>query len=170
VAGGAVALAAHEAGHLAPDVAFDGAPGVKKVSFAGIPFFAITHRTQSPVREFVISSAGFWIQEVTDEMLLARRPRLRREHAPFVKGVLAFNILASAAYAGAAFAAAGPPERDTRGIASAARLDERWIGATVLTPALLDAARYYKPEVKWLRWASRASKVAGVVLVMRAAN
>ena len=40
------------------------------------------------------------------------------EHAPFAKGVLAFNVAASAAYAGAAFARTGPYERDTRGMAS----------------------------------------------------
>src|SRR4029077_20039808 len=129
-----------------------------------IPFFAITHDRRPPTEEFVISSAGFWVQETMDEFLLGRRPRLRQRHAPFAKGMLAFNTLASVAYTGAAFARVGPDERDTRGIAAAARLAEPWIGAAILAPAAFDLARYYKPEVGWLRWASRASKVAGALL------
>ena len=170
VAGAAVALAMHEAGHVTTDVIFGAAPGVKQVSFAGIPFFAITHRTLSPAREFVVSSAGFWVQGASSEVLLTRRPTLRRENAPFAKGLLTFNTLTSFAYAGAAFARVGPDERDTRGMAAGARLHEPWIGGVVLGPAVLDVARYYKPETRWLRWASRASKVAGVLLVLRAAD
>jgi hypothetical protein len=170
LAGAAAGLAMHEAGHVATDVMFGATPGVKKVTFAGLPFFAITHPTVSPAREFVISSAGFWVQEASSEILLTRVPRLRAHAAPFAKGLLAFNTLASVAYAGAAFARVGPDERDTRGMAAAARLREPWIGGAVLAPAVLDAARYYKPEIRWLRWASRASKVAGVLLVMRAAD
>src|SRR5690348_736653 len=60
--GAAIALAAHETGHVVADVAFGTPPGLKKVSFAGIPFFAITHNPVTPTREFVISSAGFWVQ------------------------------------------------------------------------------------------------------------
>jgi hypothetical protein len=85
-----------------------------------------------------------------------------------LKGVLAFNVLASVAYAGAAFARTGPDQRDTRGMAISARVPEPWIGAMILGPAALDAARYYKPDVGWLRWASRAAKVSGVVLIVRA--
>src|SRR5438105_4716843 len=71
LAGAAVALAAHESGHLVLDFAFDARPRLKRVSFAGIPFFAITHRGDlSPRREFAISSAGFWTQEAWNEALL----------------------------------------------------------------------------------------------------
>ena len=170
LAGAAAGLAMHEVGHLIADVSFGAAPGLKKVSFAGIPFFAITHPTVSPAREFVISSAGFWVQHASSEILLTRVPNLRAQRAPFAKGLLVFNTLTSAAYAGAAFARIGPGERDTRGVAVAARLGEPWIGGVVLAPAVLDAARYYQPEMRWLRWASRASKVAGVLLVLRAAD
>lgn len=170
LAGAALALAMHEAGHVAADVTFGEAPGVKKVSFAGIPFFAITHRALSPAREFVVSSAGFWVQDASSEILLTRVPDLRSQDAPFAKGLLTFNTLASVAYAGAAFARVGPDERDTRGMADAARLREPWVGGVVLAPAVLDAVRYYKPETRWLRWASRASKVAGALLVLRAAD
>jgi hypothetical protein len=170
LAGGAAALAMHEAGHVATDLMFGQTPGLKKVSFAGIPFFAITHRRLSPAREFVVSSTGFWVQEATDEILLTRVPELRGRYAPFAKGLLAFNTLASVAYAGAAFAQVGPGERDTRGMAVSARVGEPWIGGVVVAPAVLDVARYYKPQLRWLRWASRASKVAGALLVLRTAD
>ena len=143
-------------------------PGVRKVDFHGIPFFAITHRSGiSPRREFVISSAGFWVQHAENEWLLARRPNVRRERAPLAKGVFTFNVLTSAAYAGVAFARTGPVERDTRGMADSARIDERWIGALVLAPAILDAWRYFHPGSKWAAWTSRGVKIGMVVMVVR---
>jgi hypothetical protein len=138
------------------------------VSFGGIPFFAITHGSVSPAREFSISSAGFWTQEGSNELLLTRRPRLRDEHAPFMTGLFAFNVLASVAYAGTAFARSGPDERDTRGMALAADIDEPVVGAIVLIPAALDAARYYQPNSRWLPWASRSAKLVAVMLVLKA--
>jgi hypothetical protein len=170
VLGGALAFAAHEAGHVAADLAFGAGPGVKKVSLAGIPFFAISHRPISPGREYIVSSSGFWVQEAGDEILLTRRPWLRDEDAALLKGMLAFNTLTSVAYAGVAFAGAGPAERDTRGMAVSARLGEPWIGGAVLAPAVMDVARYYRPEMRWLAWASRVSKVAGAALAVRAAR
>ncbi len=166
--GAAAALGMHEGGHLVFDLAFDAHPFVKKVDFGGIPFFAVSHDSGlSPRREFTVSSAGFWEQHAADEWLLTRRPHLRDERAPFVKGMLAFNVLTSVGYSMAAFAKAGPYERDTRGMADASRVDERAIGAVILAPALLDAYRYYRPDSKWARWMSRAAKVGGVLLVFR---
>ena len=168
VGGIVVGLDAHEGAHLLSDVVFDADPGVKPVDFHGIPFFAITHRSDlSPRQEYTISSAGFWMQQATNEWLLTARPRLRFEQAPFAKGVFAFNVGASAAYAVAAFAQTGPPERDTRGMAASSRLDERWIGAVVLAPAVLDTWRYFNPDSRWAVWASRAAKVGSVLLVLR---
>lgn len=168
LAGGALGLAAHEGGHFVFDVLFDADPRLKRVDFHGIPFFAITHRPDLPRRKaFVIASAGFWVQHAGSEWILTRRPRLRHERAPLAKGILAFNVLASTAYAGAAFARTGPAERDTRGMADSSRIDERWIGALVLTPAVLDAWRYYRPDTPWMKWASRAMKVGMVILVAR---
>jgi hypothetical protein len=169
-AGVALGLGLHESGHLILDVAFDASPGVRKVSAGFIPFFAITHHPVSPSREFAISSAGFWVQHGTSEFLLTRRPDLRREHAPVAKGLLAFNVLTSMMYAGAAFARFGPVERDTRGMALSADVGEPWIGVSILVPAGLDAARYYRPRSRWLRWASRASKIGGAVLIVKAAG
>ena len=76
----------------------------------GIPFFAITHEPVSPRREYTISSAGFWMQHLGNEILLTRHPGLRADHAPGRKGLFAFNVLTSVAYGINAMAQAGPPE------------------------------------------------------------
>ena len=89
-AGAALGLGLHESGHIVLDEAFGAHPGVRKVSAGFIPFFAITHEPVSPLKEFTISSAGFWVQHAGSEILLMRRPNLRDEHAAFVKGLLAF--------------------------------------------------------------------------------
>jgi hypothetical protein len=168
LAGAAAGLAAHEGGHLLFDGIFDAHPGLAKVSFHGLPFFAITHEPGlSPRRELVVDSAGFWVQEATNELILTRRPHLRQERAPFVKGVVAFNVGSSIAYAGAAFARTGPFERDTRGMADSLRWKEPYVGLLILIPAALDAVRYYHPDARWAAWGSRAAKIAGVVVIAR---
>ena len=168
LAGAALGLAAHESGHLVLDFAFDAKPRVKRVELGGIPFFAITHRSDlSPRREFAVSSAGFWVQESWNEILLTRRPMLRHDHAPLAKGAMAFNILASIGYAAVAFAKTGPVERDTRGMADAVRVDERAIAAIVLAPALLDGYRYFRPDAAWAKWISRAAKAGSVALILK---
>jgi hypothetical protein len=168
--GAATAFGAHEASHLLFDALFGADAGVKRVDYGGIPFFAITHQPVSRHEEFVISSAGFWTQNAIDEWLLTTRPELKDERAPFAKGMLAFNVIASGAYAIAAFTGTGPPERDTRGMAVSVGphgVDEGWIGALVLAPAALDAYRYFAPHARWAVWASRAAKVGMVLLVLR---
>jgi hypothetical protein len=166
--GGAVALGAHESGHLLFDGLFDAHPGISRVSFHGVPFFAITHDSGLPHRkEFVIDSAGFWVQHVTNEWILHRHPNLQAEHQPLLKGMFAFNVLASAAYAGAGFARTGPVERDTRGMADAVRLKEPIIAALILVPAILDGVRYVHPEARWAAWSSRGVKAGMVLLVLR---
>jgi hypothetical protein len=166
--GAAVGLGLHESGHLLVDAAFNADPGVRKVSAGFFPFFAITHHPVTPLKEFTISSAGFWVQHGGSEVLLVRHPDLRHEHAPLAKGLLAFNVLTSVGYAGAAFARRGPAERDTRGIALSADIAEPWVGATILLPAVLDGARYYRPNSRALRWCSRAAKIAGALLILKA--
>ena len=165
--GAAVGLAAHEAGHLVADGALGAAPGLRKVTFGGIPFFAITHPPVSSGREFIISSAGFWVQHGTDEVLLHQRPSLRARRSPFLTGVFAFNVLTSVGYAAAAFTHAGPIERDTRGMALSSDVPEPTIGVLLLAPALLDGWRYYD-ETRWAKWGSRAVKVAGALLAIKA--
>jgi hypothetical protein len=164
--GAAVGLLTHEAGHLLFDVAFDARPGVGRVDFHGIPFFAITHRSDlSPKREYLVSSAGFHVQHLENEILL--RKDLRHADAPFGKGMLAFNVITSAAYAGAAFAKTGPYERDTRGMADSVRVNERIMGVLILAPALLDTWRYLHPDAKRAAWTSRGFKVGLVLMVFR---
>lgn len=108
------------------------------------------------------------MQHAGSEVLLSRRPNLRDEHAPLAKGLLAFNVLTSFMYAGAAFTRGGPAERDTNGMAQASKLAEPWIGVAILSPALFDGARYYRPQSRALRWASRSAKIAGALLVLKA--
>ncbi len=166
--GAALGLVMHESGHLLFDGVFDASPRIEGVHFGPFPFFAITHRSDlSPRREFTISSAGFWMQDLSSEWILTKQPALRRARAPLAKGVLAFNVLNAAGYAYVAFARAGPFERDTRGMADSIGVDERAIGAMVLAPAVLDAIRYFKPEARWAKWASRAAKIGSVLLVAR---
>ena len=169
-AGAALGLGFHESAHVIADEAFGADPGVRKVSAGFIPFFAITHEPVTPTKEFIISSAGFWAQHVGSDIVLSSHPQLREEHAPVLKGLLAFNLVTSVIYSGAAFVRRGPLERDTRGMALSADVDEPWIGMTVLAPAVLDAARYYRPNSRVLRWASRAAKVGGVLLIFKAAD
>lgn len=168
IGGAAVGLGLHESAHVVTDVANGVAPGLKKVTFGPIPFFAITHVAVPPAHEFVISSAGFWMQHAVNEYVFATHPGLRDEHAPVLKGILAFNILTSVAYSAAAFAQTGPDERDTRGMALSARVDEPVIGAVLLVPALLDSARYFGQDSRWIVWGSRAVKIGGALLVVKA--
>jgi hypothetical protein len=170
--GGAIAgLAAHEGGHLFFDVVFDAEPGFQRVEFAGVPFFAVTHRPGlSPRREYSISAAGFWVQHGIADWVLTDRPDLRHERAPFRKGLLAWSVASSAVYAVAAFGSFGPAERDTRGMAESLGVREPWVGAMLIVPAVCDVWRYFDPQSAWARWLSRASKVGLVVIVARTSS
>jgi hypothetical protein len=168
LAGGALAFGLHESAHLVFDAAFDAHPELKGVHLGPVQFFAITHNSGMSTRqEFAIDSAGFWVQEATNEWLLTTHPNLRREHAPVAKGMLAFNVLASIGYSLVGLAGAGPPERDTRGMAASIGVSERAIAFVVLTPAVLDAYRYFRPDSAWAKWASRVSKVGGLALILK---
>jgi hypothetical protein len=46
-------------------------------------------------------------------------------------------------------------------------MGEPWVGVTILAPAVLDAARYYRPSSRALRWSSRAAKVGGALLIFK---
>jgi hypothetical protein len=157
----------HESGHVLFDGVFSAGVTIRRVHLGAIPFFAVSHRSGLPAREeFTISSAGFWVQEASDEWLLGEHPDLRHEHAPFLKGVFAFNVLNSVGYSAVAFARTGPSERDTRGIAGIG-LDEPVVGAVLLAPAVLDTYRYFTPDARWAVWASRAIKLGSVLLVLK---
>jgi hypothetical protein len=146
IAGAAVGTGLHEAGHLA----------------AGWDRYDVSRR-----HAIVVRSAGFWAQYLASETVLIRHPRLRSERSPFRKGVFAFHLATSTGYALLAFTRTGPNGRDTVGMANATRIDERWIGALVLTPAVLDGIRYLRPESRWAAWLSRGVKLGSVALVLR---
>jgi len=168
ILGGAAGLGLHEGGHLIANWAFEEKVTIKKVDYRGIPFFALSHAPNlSPRREYVVSSAGFWAQYLFSEQILTHHPHLKNEDSPFRKGMLAFHVVTSLVYSGAAFGKTGPLERDTRGMASSRRIDERWIGAIVLAPALLDMYRYFNPDARWATWTSRGVKMGSVVLVIK---
>jgi hypothetical protein len=161
-------FALHEGAHAATAILFGAEPGLKGIRFGPLPFFAVTHRSGlTPRREALISGAGFFSQHLMSEWILTARPRLRDERAPGSKGALAFHAVTSLGYAVAAALERGPKERDTRSLAEAARLREPLVGALVLAPLALDAWRYWRPDSRTARWASRASKVAFAVVALR---
>src|SRR4029079_15722651 len=132
LAGGATGLALHEGSHIAFDTIFGVGVEVHGVDFHGIPFFALSPDGFPTAKQrYVITSAGFWMQHEGNEYLLTTRPDLRRQHAPFAKGVFASSVLASVACGGAALAQTGPIERDTFGMAPALRVREPWVGVMV---------------------------------------
>ena len=166
--GGAAGLGLHETGHLIANWAFEEKVVVKKVDYKGIPFFALSHAPDlSPRREYVVSSAGFWAQYLYSEQILTHHPRLKDEESPFRKGMLTFHVVTSVIYSGAALGKTGPVERDTRGMATSRRIDERWIGLMVLAPAVLDMYRYFNADARWAAWASRGVKMGSVALVLK---
>ena len=166
--GGVAGLALHESGHLVADWAFEEKVVLKKVGYKGVPFFAISHANDlSPRREFTVSSAGFWSQFLYSEQILTHHPDLRREQSPFRKGALTFHVVTSLIYSGAAFGKTGPVERDTRGMAESLHINERWLGALLLAPAVLDTYRYFHPDARWAVWTSRGVKMGSVALVIK---
>ena len=171
LAGGGVGLGVHELGHLITGATFGAHPRVRSLEDGPLPFFVITHDDVTRRQEFVISSSGFWMQHASSEWILSARPNIAREPSPLLKGVLAFNVGASAVYGVTAFVRSGPVERDTRGMAVSLGTDgvpEPVIGALVLAPALLDGYRYLNPEAKWAKWTSRGCKIAAVLLTVAA--
>ena len=168
LAGAGLGFAAHESGHLVANWMLGTDVYVKKVEGGGVPFFAIAHRDElSRRREFTVSSAGLWVQAATAEWLLTRTPRLRSKRAALSKGLLAFHVATSVIYGVAGLGVIGPPERDTRGMAVAMGGRERLAGVVALTPGILDAYRYFYPSATWARWASRLSKMALLIPLLR---
>lgn len=169
--GAAIGLGVHESGHIITGNIFSANPRIEPLHYGFIPFFKVEHDPTTRKREFVISSAGFWMQYGDSEWILTARPRLRSEHAPLAKGILAFDVATSLVYSVAAFGTIGPPERDTRGVAASlgkTGAPEPAIGALILAPAVLDSWRYLDPDATWAKWASRAAKVSLALLTFAA--
>jgi hypothetical protein len=171
LSGAAAGLGIHESGHVLFGATLGAHPRVARIDYGPIPFFVIDHDEVSRRREFVISSAGFWMQHAGSEWLLSKRPHLKDQRAPFVKGVLTFNIATSVLYSVSAFGRFGPPERDPRSIAASLGrrgVPEPVVGAMILTPALLDWYRFEHADATAARWASRGVKLAAVLLTLAA--
>ncbi|MCL5105249.1 MAG: hypothetical protein M1133_14220 [Armatimonadetes bacterium] len=166
--GAFVALLGHETGHLITNYAMDTDPYTKPVHYGPIPFFTIEPgRRLNPHEHYITASAGFNAQGLIDEWLLTSHPNLREEDKPFLKGMATFSFWLTVGYAATAFAGTGPNERDTKGMADALGWNERWVGAMILAPAVLDTYRYNHPDAKWARTASRLSKL---IMIGLAAN
>ena len=74
LAGAAFGLVVHEGGHFVFDEIFDARPDVVSVHFGPVPFFAISpQRPLSPKQLFTVTSAGFWTQALTSELLLTHQ-------------------------------------------------------------------------------------------------
>ena len=144
LAGAAVGAGLHEAGHLA----------------AGWKRYDVSRR-----RAVATTSAGFWAQYLTSETVLTRHPQLRSERSSFLKGVIAFHLVTSAGYTVLAMTQSGPPGRDTLDMSRSIGVNEQWIGALVLAPAVVDGIRYLRPETRWAKWLSRGIKLGSVAMV-----
>lgn len=106
-------------------------------------------------KQYAIASAGINSQNITSEAILTLYPNLREERRPFLKGVLAFDILVSAGYA---LIGRKDPDGDLRGMSEALGVNDKWMATLVILPAAVDAYRYYYPESRWAPWVSRVSK------------
>lgn len=106
-------------------------------------------------KQYAIASAGINSQNITSEIILTLHPNLRQERRPFLKGVLAFDILTSTGYA---LVGRKDPDGDLRGMAESLGVNDKWMGALVFLPAAIDTYRYFYPESRWAPWVSRGSK------------
>jgi len=181
-AGALTAFIAHETCHLFANLALDNTPTIQPVRFLGvIPFFAVSPGIQcvggrcykangAPFPSgtqgvYFIVSAGIVCQEVEDELILSNEPRLRDRDLPFLKGMFAFNTLASVGYAIANYFSLEPPEGDLRTMARLVPLPPGVVATLVLATAALDVSRYFFPDVEWIPWVSRGTKGLTIALV-----
>jgi hypothetical protein len=56
---------------------------------------------------------------------------------------------------------------DTRAMADAIRTSQPLIGGLVIAPALLDGYRYFEPDARWAKWASRVMKAGMLLLILK---
>jgi len=172
----------HESCHAISGLALGNKPTLEPVRFLGVvPFFAVSPNVScydgyclkasgapflpGPRGLYFIVSAGIICQEVTNEVILSVQPRIRYDDAAYLKGMLAFNTLASVAYALANLFALEPPQGDIRTMGSLVPVPHAVLSGLILATAALDISRYYFPDEEWLAWASRITKVATVGIV-----
>lgn len=169
---------AHEAGHVAANLALGNRPRFEGFLYGGfLPFFAITPCIQcdaegctdingqnfGPGRrgKYFIVTAGYHVQHISDEIILSHTPDLRHQYAPFRKGMLLFNIFLSTLYAAGAWTGLQDPHGDLEGAAQLSGLDQTLLSFALVAPAAIDTYRYFVPgSARWSAWASRLSKGA----------
>jgi hypothetical protein len=182
LAGVATGFFAHEAGHILANLVQGNVPQIQGIwGFGFIPFFTVAPRIScyeghcvkhngEPLSTGVggkvaITSAGFNVQHVTDELLLSFEPRLRYRVAPYRKGLLAFNVLLSVGYAISAITRIENPEGDLSSTARLMGVPPEVYACTLLAIAGLDTYRYFVPDSRWAPWVSRGAKVAFIGVV-----
>lgn len=175
VAGGATAFVVHESAHALVATSFRLHPRLewrsKPIPFVVVKYDIFAYKDASgrtiylngqgerissgDAKRFAISSAGINSQNIGSELILSMRPRLSEESAPFLKGMLAFDILTSIGYA---LVGRQDPDGDIRGMSEALGVSDRIIGAIVFLPAAVDLYRFYYPDSAWAPWVGRGAK------------
>ncbi len=182
IAGGVSAFVAHEAGHVAVNLALGNRPELEAVwGFGFVPFFAISPALScsasrcikangkpfpaGPRGKFAIVTAGFEMQHLTSEIILSLDPYLRQHHAPLRKGWLAFNIGLSVAYALASVLNIEDSHGDAGGAAYLLRVPRPLMAAYLVAPAAMDLYRYLDATSPWAPSVSRSLKVGFLSLL-----
>ena len=184
-AGALTGFFAHEGGHLFANFVYGNVPRLEGLwAFGLVPFFAISPRIEcdgdhcttydghefhgGPRGKLVITSGGFNVQHLTDEILLTRDPTLRYHYAPFRKGLLAFNTLLSIGYTLASWTRTEDPHGDVSHSAHLAGLSSEVYAGMLVLPAVFDLYRYFHPDSWWAPWVSRGGKAAFLGVIFAA--
>ena len=117
-----------------------------------------------PLKEFAISSAGFWVQHAGSEILLiaaagpAGRACAGCEGAARVQRADVGDVCGRGVRASRPGRAGHARDGGVGGYRGTVdRASRSW------RPPCSMRARYYRPRSRWLRWASRAAKVGGAL-------
>ncbi|MGB5812433.1 MAG: hypothetical protein WBG86_17980 [Polyangiales bacterium] len=185
-AGLLVGFLTHELGHVLMNLAYGSVPNFEGVRWAGfIPFFRISSRVScndegcfrngEPFKggrsgAYMITSAGFNVQHVVNEVVLSLNPGVMHNRSPFQKGMLFFNLSLSIGYSLSTWFQVKPPIGDIEGMSSAAQINPNWVALIVMIPTGLDIYRFFVPDSKWAPWVSRSSKAVflGISFIWKA--
>ncbi|MFH1539072.1 MAG: hypothetical protein ABIH66_08935, partial [bacterium] len=163
---GLTALFTHHVGDdqlfMMPDVLYDFSSlrtdrGMEYLDENGAP---VSHGRRDHA---LIAYSGLLFQNITNEILLTRHPRLIDEDRPFLKGMFFFNLFLPMFYT---FESRSDDNSDLRLLQQDIGYDKWQVNAIVLVPAALDAYRYYHPEKKRLRTYARIAKTIPVVICL----
>jgi hypothetical protein len=158
--GALTGFVSHELGHIITDVILRKSISFAEVHLGPFPFFAIQPCCNLSSRDlYVISSAGFWVQDVGSEVILSLAPEIRSQHQAFAKGILMLDITLSLGYAITGFIGTGPAQSDVSSMARALRIPSWQVGIGLAVPALIDMYRYFVPHSRWAPYASIQGKL-----------